>query len=425
MKLLIRNANITDPTSSHRGKKRDLLIDGGVITEIGTDLATVEEGETWDLKGALVSPGWLDIGAQTGDPGLEHREDLEHASEAALAGGYTAVACFPNTEPCVDSKSEVHYILQSTRDYLVDFFPIGAVSRDCAGKDITEMLDMRAAGAVAFSDGKHPVAHAGLLLRALLYAKAFDGVILNHPHELSIVPGGQMHEGLISTQLGLKGIPDLAESLMVQRDIDLLEYSGSRLHIHNVSSATGVKLIRAAKEQGLQISCSVPVMNLFFTEADLREFDAMLKVLPPVRTAEDRDAIIEGLQDGTIDLITSNHTPLEVEAKQLEFSYAKFGAIGLETAYAAAQTVLGGVLSAEQLVEKFSIRAHRLLGLPVPGIEAGAAANLTIYDPEYRWTFSREHIRSKSHNSPFIGRELTGRVLAVVKGDRSRILVDW
>lgn len=425
MKLLLRNAVITDTTSAHNGKQVDLLIDQGIIGQIGTDLAVQEVDKMMDLNGALLSPGWLDIGAQTGDPGLEHREDLEHIAEAAVAGGYTSIACFPNTEPCVHSKSEVHYILQSTREYLTDFLPIGAVSQDCSGKEITEMLDMRAAGAVAFSDGKHPVTHAGLLLRALLYAKSFDGVILNHPHDVSIIPGGQMHEGIVSTQLGMRGIPDLAESLMVQRDIDLLAYSDSRLHVHNISSAGSVALIRAAKREGLKITCSVPAINLFFLESDLQDFNALLKVLPPLRTDKDRRAIIEGLQDGTIDIITSNHVPLEVEAKQLEFSYAEFGAIGLETAYATAQTALGTALSPAQLVDKLSIQARKILNVEIPSIETGNQAELTVFDPNAEWTFEEKDIRSKSKNTPFLGRKLKGRVLAVIKGDRSRILVDW
>lgn len=425
MKLLIRNATVTDPGSNHNGEKADLLIEKGVISGIGSDLSDTDVDESWDLKGALLSPGWLDIGAQAGDPGLEHREDLEHAAAAAMTGGYTGLACFPNTAPCVHSKSEVHYILQRTRGFLVDFYPIGAVSHDCAGKEITEMLDMQAAGAVAFSDGKVPVAHAGLLLRALMYAKTFDGVILNHPYEGSVVPGGQMHEGVISTQLGMKGIPSLAETLMVQRDLDVLAYADSRLHVHNISAARSVSLIREAKKNGLRVTCSVPAINLFFTASDLQGFDAMLKVLPPLRTEEDREAIFAGLQDGTIDLITSNHFPLEVEAKQLEFAYAKFGAIGLETAYAAAQTTLNEVLNSSQLVDKLAVQPRKLLGLPVPVIAEGEPANLTAFDPNKKWILEEKDIRSKSKNSPFIGRELTGRALAVVKGDQSRILVDW
>lgn len=416
---------IADTQTAYHGQQLDLLIEEGIISRIGEELSGVGGDESWDLKGAMLSPGWLDIGAQCGDPGLEHREDLEHAAEAAMMGGFTGVACFPNTDPCVHSKSEVHYIRQRTRELLVDFYPIGAVSHDCAGKEITEMLDMHAAGALAFSDGKQPVAHAGLLLRALLYAKAFDGVILNHPHEQSIVPGGQMHEGIISTQLGMRGIPALSESLMVQRDIDILVYSDSRLHVHNISTARAVSLIRAAKQQGLHITCSVPALNLFFTETDLQGFDSMLKVLPPLRTEADREAIIAGLADGTVDLITSNHVPLEVEAKQLEFAYAKFGAIGLETAFAAARTALGDRLSPQQLVDKFSVQPRKLLGLSVPTIAEGNVANLTAFAPNAKWTLQQKDIRSKSKNSPFIGREMTGRVLGVVNGDRSNISADW
>ncbi|MCB0631170.1 MAG: dihydroorotase [Saprospiraceae bacterium] len=424
MKRLIRNAKIIDPTSPHHGKAIDLFIRDGVIRKLGTHLSE-EADDDFDAKGACISPGWLDIGTHTGDPGLEHREDLAHVAAAAAAGGYTGLAPFPNTRPSVHSKSEVRYILQQTQDALVEFLPIGAVSQDCAGKEITEMLDMRAAGAVAFSDGKQPVEHSGLLLRALLYAKTFDGVILNHPHDMHIIPDGQMHEGTISTQLGLKGIPSLSETLMVQRDLDLLTYSESRLHLYNISSAGSVELVRAAKERGLAVTCSVPVINLLLTDEDLQEFDPNLKVLPPLRTQTDREALIAGLQDGIIDLITSNHTPLEIEAKQLEFPYAKFGAIGLETAFAVARTALQDALSLEQLVEKLAVRPRQILGIEVPRIKEDQKANLTIFDPDLRWNPSRTDFRSKSKNTPFIGRDLQGKALVVIRGNQSKILSDW
>lgn len=424
MKRLIRNAQIIDPASPHHENAVDLFIVDGLIQKIGAPLSE-DADEVIDAKGAYLSPGWLDIGAQTGDPGLEHREDLEHVAAAAAVGGYTGLACFPNTQPTVHSKSEVRYILQQTKDELVEFFPIGAVSHDAAGKEITEMLDMRAAGAVAFSDGKQPVDHSGLMLRALLYAKAFDGVILNHPHDSHIIPGGQMHEGSVSTQLGLKGIPTLSETLMVQRDLDLLAYSGSRLHLYNISSAESVDLVRKAKARGLAVSCSVPVINLLFTDEDLEDFDSNLKVLPPLRTRKDRDALIVGLEDGTIDVITSSHTPLEVEAKQLEFPYAKFGVIGLETAFSVAITALQGKLSLEQLLGKITVGPRQILGLPVNSIAEGSTANLTLFNPEMRWTPTRADIRSKSKNTPFVGRELRGKALAVFRADQSKILSNW
>jgi dihydroorotase len=402
----------------------DVLIKDGVIQKLSPELSD-EADEVIDAKGACLSPGWLDVGAQTGDPGLEHREDLTHVAAAAAAGGYTGLATFPNTQPSVHSKSEVRYILQQTRHELVEFFPIGAVSQNCAGKEITEMLDMRAAGAVAFSDGKLPVEHSGLMLRALLYARAFDGVILNHPHDTHIIPDGQMHEGSISTQLGLKGIPVLSETLMVQRDIDLLDYSGSRLHLYNISSAGSVAIIRAAKENGLALTCSVPAINLLYTDEDLQGFDSNLKVLPPLRTLNDREALIAGLQDGTIDFITSSHTPLEIEAKELEFPYAKFGAIGLETAFAVARTALQDDLSLEQLVDKLAVQPRRILGIEVPKIDEKQPANLTLFDPDKRWTPGWKDFRSKSKNTPFIGRELQGKALAVFRGDQSKILSDW
>lgn len=424
MNRLIRTAHIIDPTSPHHGKTVDLLIKDGIIHKIGTSLSE-EADEVIDAREAYLSPGWLDIGAQTGDPGLEHREDLEHVAAAAAAGGYTGLASFPNTSPTVHSKSEVRYILQQTREELVEFFPIGAVSQDTAGKEITEMLDMRAAGAVAFSDGKQPVTHSGLMLRALLYVKAFDGVILNHPHDTHIIPGGQMHEGIISTQLGMKGIPGLSETLMVQRDLELLAYSNSRLHLYNISSAEAVALVRAAKERGLDITCSVPAINLLYTDEDLQHFDSNLKILPPLRTADDREALLGGLEDGTIDVITSNHVPLEVEAKQLEFPYAEFGAIGLETAFSVARTATRDRLSVELLIDRLTTRPRQLLGITEPAIAEGQAANLTLFDPEKTWTPRLNDIKSKSKNTPFLGSELVGKALAVFRADQSMILSNW
>ncbi|MCB0638533.1 MAG: amidohydrolase family protein, partial [Lewinella sp.] len=299
------------------------------------------------------------------------------------------------------------------QQYPVAVWPIGAISRDTAGKDITEMVDMHRAGAVAFSDGQHPVQHAGLMMRALLYVKTFGGVIINQPLDQSIAGHGQMHEGPISTSLGMLGIPALAEELMVERDLRLLAYTGSRLHVANLSTAAAVAKVRAAKAEGLQVTASVPVLNLLLDDGALADFDNNCKVLPPLRSASDREALIEGLVDGTIDVLSANHVPHVAEEKVLEFPYAAFGASGLETAFAVAQTALGDRLSPSRLVEKLAIAPRAILGLPARSIAVEQAADLTLFDPDYTWTPALSDIHSKGKNSPLIGRPLRGRPVAI------------
>lgn len=412
--LLIRKAVLTDPRHPDTGKSFDMLIRNGVIARIAPNLDPVADAQVLEADHALVSPGWMDLGVQTGDPGYEHREDLLSATNAAVAGGFTAIACFPNTNPAIHSKSQVHYLKEAPKNKLVDCFAIGAVSQDCEGKDITEMHDMRAAGAVAFSDGKKPVQHNGLMLRALQYVNAFEGVVMNQPLDNGLAGGGQMHEGIVSTSLGLRGISSTAEELMVQRDLFLAEYTGSRLHLTNLSTARSVEMVRQAKQRGLKVSASVAVMNLIFEDNVLGDFDSNFKVMPPLRSRHDRDALLEGLLDGTIDAISANHVPLDEESKKLEFPYAGFGAIGLQTAYAALNTHLGERLSANLWVEKIAIRPRLILGLDVPALEEGAVANLTVFDPRKAWTFTESANRSKSKNTPFLGAALQGKVLATV-----------
>lgn len=413
MQLLIKNATLVFPNSEQDGMTTDIFIKNGKIESIGKDLKA-KDAEEFDVSGACVSPGWLDIGTLVGDPGLEHREDFGSVEKAALAGGYTAIACLPNTAPALHSKSEIQYVRSCSVRSLVDFLPIGAVSHDCAGKDITEMYDMQAAGAVAFSDGKKPIQDSGLLLRALQYVKPFGGVILNRPHDRTMAPGGQMHEGTMSTSLGLKGIPSLAEEVMLRRDIYLAEYTGSRLHALNISTAAAVELVREAKSRGLQVTASVSAMNLACDDHLLSEFDSNFKVMPPIRELADMEALWAGLADGTIDCITSNHTPLDPESKNLEFPFADFGAIGLETCFGISWMHISNSLTISQVVEKLAIAPRQLLGLPAAKIGPGIEANLTIFDPETDWTFTQKDIFSKSKNTPFVGWRMKGRVLGVV-----------
>ncbi len=419
MLLLIKNARIVAGKTENR--PHDILIRDGIIEAIGTQLSVEKSAEIWDFANAHISPGWLDVGTHTGDPGFEHREDLRTTARAAASGGFTAVACFPNTHPAIHSKSEVLYVKNKTEHEPVTFYPVGAVSQHNEGKDLAELYDMHAAGAVAFSDGSKSVQDAGLLLRAMQYVKAFNGLIINEPHYKTIATGGQMHEGLQSTSLGMKGIPALAEEIMVQRDLSLLEYAESRLHLHLISSAKSVALIRAAKKAGLPVTASVAIANLCFTDEKLSTFDSNWKLLPPLRSPSDTDALLEGLTDGTIDFICSNHTPWDEEAKNLEFPYAEFGMIGLETAFALCRTFLDKKLSVSDLVEKIALAPRRVLGQPVPEIKPGARAELTVFDPDAEWVFGENDIRSKSHNTPFVGQAFKGKVLGIVnKGQAVR-----
>ncbi len=414
MQILLKNAQIFN--GSQESPKQDILIRNGIIEAIGSNLEAGADTEVWASEQLCVSPGWLDVGVYAADPGFEHREDLTSVAAAAAAGGFTAIACLPNTDPALHTKSEILYIKNKATSLPIHCYPIGAVSYACEGKDLAELFDMHAAGAIAFSDGKRSVQDAGLLLRAMQYAQAFNGLIINVPHHKTIAAGGQMHEGVMSTSLGLKGLPAMAEELMVQRDLSLLEYSGGRLHIHLVSTARSVSMIRAAKQAGQAVTCSVAVANLCFSDEKLSTFDSNWKISPPLRSDSDAAALLEGLEDGTIDFICSNHTPWHEEAKNLEFTYADFGMTGLETSFALCRTFLDKKLNINQLVEKMSLAPRKILGLPIPPIAVGARAELTVFDPEKEWVLEEKNVRSKSRNTPFIGQTMRGKVLGILSG---------
>ncbi|MCB9273308.1 MAG: dihydroorotase [Lewinellaceae bacterium] len=418
MDLLIKNATIVNPGGPHHQEQRDIFVREGVIEAIEPEIM-LKDVHVLEGEHLHVSPGWMALGVQTGDPGLEQREDLRSAGEAAAAGGFTAMACQPNTKPAIHSKSEVLYIRNNTQQQPVACYPIGAVSRDCAGKDLTEMIDMHAAGALAFSDGKKPIQHSGLMMRAMQYVKAFDGLIINQPLDHDIAGDGQMHEGYTSTSLGMKGIPAIAEEIMVERDLHLLDYTGSRLHLANLSTAGAVEMVRRAKARGLRVTASVSAMNLAFDDTVLDGFDVNFKQMPPLRSKADMEALRQGLLDGTIDAITVNHVPLEEELKKVEFTYAQFGAIGLETLYSVCKTYLGDWLSDELFVEKTAIAPRRLLGLPAPALEKGQPAELTVFSPAQQWVYRQELGYSRSHNSPLFGKALAGKPIAIINRNLS------
>ena len=418
MRLLIEQVSIHDPASEFHRKTVDLFIEDGILKAVNPG-SVPDAARVIREKGLMLSPGWVDVGAYVGDPGMEHREDLPSLRRAAAAGGYSHVAVWPNTQPAIDSKADIRYIRGQNDGEAVELMPIGALSVHCEGKTITEMIDMHTAGAIAFSDGLAPVQDGGLLLRALEYVRFFDGLVLNMPLDKNVASGGQIHEGTMSTILGMRGLPRLSEELMVHRDLEVLAYSGSRLHLHGISSAGSVEKIRAAKKRGLRVSASVPVLNLIYTDAALEQFDVNYKVLPPLREESDRQALLEGVLDGTIDFVYANHTPLDTEAKDLEFPYAGFGITGLETAFSLCRTYLHDELPLDRLVDLLAIQPRRVLGMETVKVEEGNRADFTLFHPDQEWLYDEKIAQSKSRNTPFFGKTLKGRPLGIVRDTRS------
>ncbi len=412
MKILVKQAVIADPGSPYHGQVTDILINGEQISKIAPNITDTAD-EIIDAAGALVSQGWVDIFSHFCDPGYEYKETLETGAAAAAAGGFTRVFVLPNTLPVVDSKSQVEYICHKSRSLPVTIQPLGAITRGTEGKDLAEMYDMKQSGAAAFSDGMLPVQSPGLFVKALQYVKAFDGTLVQVPLDKSIGAGGLINEGVISTRLGLPGIPALAEEVIIKRDIDLLRYTQSRLHITGVSTRNGMRFIEAAKKEGLNISCSVTPYHLFFCDEDMQSYDTNLKVNPPLRTREDMLALREAVVNGLVDCIASHHIPQDWDNKTCEFEYAKNGMTGLETSFAVVNHLLPE-LPADQLVRLFSLQARSLFHLPATPIKEGAAAELTIFSRTAQTLLSRTQLKTKSANTPFLERELNGKVLGIV-----------
>jgi dihydroorotase len=414
MNILVRQARIIDPSSPFHLQTTDLLIENGVITSIESSI-TGGADQIIDIPGLHVSPGWVDVFAHFCDPGFEFRETLESGAAAAAAGGFTDVMVVPNTAPVVHSKSTVEYIVQKSRYLPVTVHPIGAITKNNEGKELAEMYDMHASGAVAFSDGICSIQSSGLLLKALQYLKAVDKTIIQLPDDRAINPGGLMNEGIVSTRLGLPGRPAIAEELMIARDIELVKYTGSRLHFTGISTAKAVELIRNARSEGLEVTCSVTPYHLYYCDEDLTDYNTNLKVNPPLRTAADRQALQEAVLDGTIDCIASHHLPQDIDNKVSEFEYAKHGMIGLQTAFAVVRTAIPKITT-ERLVELFAINPRRIFGLVQAEINQGAKVRMSLFAPETSWTFDNN--RSRSANSPFLGTALTGAPVGIINEDK-------
>lgn len=415
MNLLIKSATVIDPSSSFNGQVSNVLIKDGIISQIG-QISSDEDMETINAEGLFIVPGFFDLNCNIGELGLETKEDMQTGTAAAAAGGFTGLALAPNTQPPVHSKAEVEYLVNRASKNLVDIYPLGTISVKREGKDMAEMYDMYKSGAKAFTDGNRPVQDAGLMERAMLYAQGFGAKVISYPEDTSIAGKAKVHEGEVSTMLGMKGIPSLAEELMIARDLYLAEYTESEIHFTTISTQRSVDLIREAKRKGLKVTCDMAAHNLVLTDEALMGFDSLYKVKPPLRTRRDTDALIAGLKDGTIDAIVSQHTPHEIEFKDVEFEVAEYGMIGLQTAFALA---IQAGLPVELIVEKLSVNPRKILNVEIPVIAVGAKANLALVDPAGKWEYTRSSNRSKSYNSPFIGQNLTGKVLLTFNNNLS------
>jgi dihydroorotase len=409
MSTLLKNAVIIDTTSPYHLQKKDILITDGKLEKIEDLIAQKENYKVVTLENLHVSCGWFDTSVSLGEPGFEERETVKKGLDVAAKSGFTAIALNANTNPVIDSKSDVEYLVNKSQKSATKLYPIAALTQKSKGIEMAELYDMQQSGAIAFGDYNKPIENDNLMKVALLYAQNFDGLVLSFPKNNAIAGEGIANEGINSTKLGLKGIPALAEHIQIARDLFLLEYTGGKLHIPTISTAKSVELIKEAKKKGLKVTCSVAVHHLALTDDELSEFDSNFKTNPPLRAKEDVKALLKGVKSGIIDIITSDHNPIDIENKKLEFSQALDGVIGLETAFG----VMNSVLEITDFIECITTKPKSIFGLKNHTIKENSFADITLFNPSEKTIFSKQAILSTSKNSPFINKKLKGKVYGV------------
>jgi len=414
MKILIQAAKILDTNSPFHKKEKNVLLQNGRIVEIGDK--NYQADKVIKAEGMILSTGWFDMGTFIGDPGLEHKEDLESGIKAAIAGGFTEIAMLPNTVPVIQTKNDINYLTRGNDSRLLQVHPLASVTKNNKGEELTEMIDLHEAGAVGFTDGLKPIWHTDIFLKSLQYLQKFDGVLVDHAEDIWLNMFGQMHEGLQSTMLGLKGMPRISEEVAISRNLKLLAYAGGRLHLSKLSTSKSIGLVRSAKNK-MNVTCDIAAYQALLTDNMLSGFDTNFKVNPPLRETSDNHALIKGLNDGTVDVICSGHVPHDEESKSIEFDHADAGMINMQT-FASNLVALAEQVSWETLIEKITINPRKILKREVPVIDVDTKANLTLLDPNAAWMLNEKTNFSKSKNSPWFGQTITGKAVAVFNNNR-------
>ena len=416
MSILIKSAKIIDASSKFNGKTQDILIINGKIQEINNEINSKSK-KIISFKNLHVSPGWLDTSVCFGEPGLEEREDLINGAQTASFSGFTDIVLNPETEPYLDTKADISYIKSNSEDFVTKIHPLGCLTKEAKSKKLADLFEMFESGAVGFYDFKRPITNSNLIKIALQYVQNFNGLVISFPYEKSLCPNGQMHEGQISTNYGLKGIPTISEEIMLKRDLKILEYTGGKIHIPCISTEESVKLIKEAKKNKLNITCSVSINNLFFNDDKLKDFDTRFKVLPPIRSEEHRKALIKGLKDGIIDFVTSDHTPIDIDKKKTDFENSLFGSTGLESLYGA----LNSLFDLNTTIDILT-RRKDTFGIEKNSINEGQTACLSLFNPNIEYEFLKENIISRSKNSCFIGSKLKGKALGIISNNSIKLI---
>jgi len=416
MNYLLKKATIIDPDSKHHKKVRDVLIENGKLIKIASNIPNDGIYKEVKFPNLHLSQGWFDPNVSLGEPGFEERETLKNGIKIAAQSGFTHICVNSNTNPVPDTKSGIEYIKNKTKNNIVSVYPVGALTVNSNGKHLAELYDMHRHGAISFYDYKKPIAEPNLLKIALQYCQSFNGLVQSFPRDNSIAGTAQVHEGVATTLLGLKGIPALAEELHIARDLYILEYTGGKLHIPTVSTAKSVELIKKAKKKRLQVSCSVSINNLILTDESLHDFNTNYKLQPPLRTKKDTKALLKALNEGIIDGVTSDHNPIDIEHKKVEFEHAHYGSIGLESCYGALQTVV----STEKAVQALT-RLKTVFGIEKSGIKEGNKADITLFNPNLKWNFTQPKIHSTSKNAALLDQSLTGKVYGIIAKNKIMI----